>query len=59
MTVLDLPDRLCSHHHDLKTRANWSLVDGTGSRPFGGPDDPRHPDMPTEPPEPPEPPGGT
>jgi hypothetical protein len=42
-TVLDLLDRLCTHHHDLKTRENWSLVDGRGKRAFVPPDDPRHP----------------
>ncbi len=42
-TVLDLLDRLCSHHHDLKTIDNWALVDGHGKRAFVPPDDPRHP----------------
>lgn len=42
-TVLDELDLLCRHHHDLKTRNNWSLVDGLGKRPFVSPDDPRHP----------------
>ena len=41
-TVFDLLDRLCPHHHDLKTRANWSLVEGQGKRTFVAPDDPRH-----------------
>ena len=31
-TVLDLLDRLCSHCHALKTRQNWSLVEGRGKR---------------------------
>jgi hypothetical protein len=43
-TVLDLLDRLCSHHHDLKTRENWALAPGVGKRPFVPPTDPRHPD---------------
>jgi hypothetical protein len=42
-TVLDLLDLLCRKHHGLKTRANWSLVPGTGKRAFVPPDDPRHP----------------
>jgi len=37
-------DRLCEHHHDLKTHHGWRLVAGTGKRPFVPPDDPRHPD---------------
>jgi hypothetical protein len=42
-TIVDLIDRLCPHHHGLKTRANWALV-GTGpKRPFVPPTDPRHP----------------
>ena len=43
LTVLDLLDRLCTHHHDLKTRANWALAPGTGKRDFVPPHDPRHP----------------
>ncbi|WP_346926499.1 DUF222 domain-containing protein [uncultured Arthrobacter sp.] len=42
-TILELLDRLCSHHHDLKTIDNWALVDGRGKRAFVAPDDPRHP----------------
>jgi hypothetical protein len=34
LTVLDLLDRLCTHHHDLKTRDNWALVPGHGKREF-------------------------
>lgn len=41
-TVFDLLDRLCPHHHDLKTRANWALVEGRGKRAFVAPHDPRH-----------------
>ena len=36
-------DLLCPHHHGLKTRANWQLVEGRGKRAFVAPDDPRHP----------------
>ena len=43
LTVLDLLDRLCPHHHDLKSLDGWRLVDGRGKRPFVPPDDPRHP----------------
>jgi hypothetical protein len=42
-TVFDLLDRLCSHHHDLKTTQGWALVEGRGKRAFVPPDDPRHP----------------
>ncbi|MDQ3642144.1 MAG: DUF222 domain-containing protein [Actinomycetota bacterium] len=42
-TVLDLLDRLCSHHHDLKSLDGWGLVAGHGTRVFVPPDDPRHP----------------
>lgn len=43
ITVLGLLDRLCSHHHDLKTHQGWSLVPGRGKRRFVGPDDSGHP----------------
>jgi hypothetical protein len=43
ITLLDLLDRLCSHHHALKTRQGWALADGHGTRPFVPPTDPRHP----------------
>ena len=36
-------DRYCGHHHDLKTRLNWALVEGSGKRAFVPPEDPRHP----------------
>jgi hypothetical protein len=42
-TVFDLLDRLCPHHHDLKTRDGWALENGSGKRAFVSPDDPRHP----------------
>lgn len=42
-TALHLLDRLCSHHHKLKTHRGWALVEGVGKRPFVAPDDPRHP----------------
>ena len=43
VTVLDLLDRLCGHHHRLKTTRDWSLVDGHGPRAFVAPQDARHP----------------
>jgi hypothetical protein len=43
ITLLDLLDRLCAHHHALKTHQGWALADGHGRRPFVPPDDPRHP----------------
>jgi hypothetical protein len=42
-TVFDLLDRLCPHHHRLKTHQAWALVEGTGKRDFVPPHDPRHP----------------
>jgi Domain of unknown function (DUF222) len=42
-TVFDLLDRLCTHHHDLKTTDGWGLVEGSGKRAFVPPEDPRHP----------------
>jgi Domain of unknown function (DUF222) len=42
-TVFELVDRLCTHHHDLKTTENWGLVEGRGKRAFVPPGDPRHP----------------
>jgi hypothetical protein len=48
-TRLDELDPLCAHHHDLKTRSGWALVDGTGKRPMVPPDDPRHPKPPPNP----------
>jgi hypothetical protein len=42
-TVFDLLDRLCPHHHRLKTNNGWNLVEGTGKRDFVPPDHPRHP----------------
>lgn len=43
LTIFDLLDRLCSHHHDRKTLDGWALVEGRGKRAFVAPDDPRHP----------------
>ena len=43
ITVFDHLDLLCSHHHRLKTTANWALAAGEGKRPFVPPEDPRHP----------------
>ena len=34
LTVFDLLDRLCPHHHRLKTREGWRLVEGRGKRAF-------------------------
>ncbi|MGH8985268.1 MAG: hypothetical protein ACRDY6_15500 [Acidimicrobiia bacterium] len=45
-TVFNLLDRLCTHHHDRKTRDGWALVEGRGKRAFVPPDDPRHPRQP-------------
>ena len=42
-TVLGLLDRLCSHHHDLKSLEGWRLVPGHGKRAFVPPEDRRHP----------------
>jgi hypothetical protein len=42
-TLLELLDRLCKHHHYLKTHEGWALVEGNGKRAFVPPDDPRHP----------------
>lgn len=42
-TTLSELDDLCGHHHELKTYAGWELIEGTGTRPFVPPDDPRHP----------------
>ena len=41
-TVFETLDRLCPHHHSLKTRKGWGLVEGSGKRAFVPPDDPRH-----------------
>jgi len=43
ITLLDLLDRLCDHHHALKTLHDWALVDGRGKRAFVPPTDSRHP----------------
>ena len=43
VTLLDLLDRLCDHHHALKTLHDWALVDGRGKRAFVPPADLRHP----------------
>ena len=42
-TLLAELDRLCPHHHNLKTRNSWALIPGTGKRPLVPPTDPRHP----------------
>ena len=46
VTDLTNIDKLCEHHHDLKTNQGWRLVAGTGKRPFVPPDHPDHPDHP-------------
>jgi hypothetical protein len=46
ITLLDLMDRLCAHHHRLKTHQQWALTAGHGKRAFVPPADPRHPDRP-------------
>jgi len=43
VTLFSLIDRLCPHHHRLKTRENWGLVKGRGKRAFVAPTDDRHP----------------
>lgn len=52
ITAFDLLDRLCRHHHGLKTHQGWALVKGRGKRPFVPPDDPRHPEIGPSPPGP-------
>ena len=53
LTVFDLLDRLCPHHHDRKTLNGWALVEGRGKRTFVPPDDPRHPRHPARSHDPP------
>jgi hypothetical protein len=36
-------DRLCVHHHRLKTHNGWALIAGSGKRPMVPPSDPQHP----------------
>ncbi|MGA3219608.1 MAG: hypothetical protein ABSE77_11150, partial [Acidimicrobiales bacterium] len=43
VTVVDLLDRLCKFHHDLKTYQGWRLAEGRGKRPFVPPEHPLHP----------------
>jgi hypothetical protein len=43
ITLLRWLDKLCTHHHDLKTQRGWALVPGVGKRAMVAPDDPRHP----------------
>jgi hypothetical protein len=47
ITVLDLLDWLCTHHHQLKTHHHWALVPGHGTRAFVPPQHPDHPGDPT------------
>ena len=51
VTVLELLEWPCDHHHDLKTYKGWDFVDGVGKRPLVPPEDPRHPRHATGPPE--------
>jgi hypothetical protein len=43
VTLVDLLDLLCAHHHRLKTTKGWGLVEGRGKRAFVPPEDARHP----------------
>jgi hypothetical protein len=43
LTLLDWSDRVCDHHHALKTHHGWALVTGSGKRAMVAPDDARHP----------------
>lgn len=43
VTLLTQLDRLCPHHHDLKTHHRWALVAGRGKRLIVPPDHPDHP----------------
>ena len=50
-TTLDELDRLCEHHHDLKTHHGYHLAPGTGTRQLLPPDhEPPHHDGTTPPP---------
>ena len=50
VTVLELLEWPCAHHHDLKTYRDWDFVEGVGKRPLVPPEDPRHPKHATGPP---------
>lgn len=43
VTRLDTLDRLCTHHHRLKTYQGWALAAGTGKRAMLPPKDPGNP----------------
>jgi len=43
ITWLAWLDKLCTHHHDLKTQHGWALVPGVGKREMVPLDDERHP----------------
>lgn len=43
VTELANLDRLCIHHHRLKTHQGWALIPGTGKRAFVPPTSHRHP----------------
>jgi hypothetical protein len=48
LTLLDWSDRVCDHHHDLKTHHGWALITGHGKRAFVQPGDPQHPRHPAQ-----------
>lgn len=50
ITELANLDRLCEHHHGLKTQKNWALVSGTGRRRMVPPGHRDHPDQSGDPP---------
>jgi hypothetical protein len=43
ITVFDVLDGFCGHHHDKKPYDGWALIEGVGKRAFVPPTDPRHP----------------
>jgi hypothetical protein len=43
VTIFELLDRYCGHHHDLKTRQELGARRGTRQTTIRPPDDPRHP----------------
>ncbi len=45
VTLVSCADRLCDHHHKLKTRVGWKLVTGCGTREMVPPEDQRQPDF--------------
>ena len=43
ITLLERLRPMCDHHHAMKTRQGWMLVEGPGCQPLVPPEDPRHP----------------